>query len=144
MRQHARGTGAVEVWARVESAACARRLAAMVTVLEAAYAADGSADRDQWCHDNWDAVCDQVGAAQRMSGRSVSNLLLTAVALKERFPKVAAVFAAGLLTLAPGRGGRPGQRLEVAAVEVERMQVTLPLHWVWWGETECVPDGCDR
>ncbi|GLP73007.1 hypothetical protein TUM20983_01170 [Mycobacterium antarcticum] len=97
------GTGAVGAWARVESAACARRLAAMVTVLEAAYALDGSADRDQWCHDNWDAVCDQVGAAQRMTGRSVSNLLLMAVALKERFPKVAAIFAAGLLTLAQVR-----------------------------------------
>ena len=98
-----RGTGAVGAWARVESAACARRLAAMVTVLEAAYALDGSADRDQWCYDNWDAVCDQVGAAQRMTGRAVSNLLLTAVALTERFPKVAAVFAAGLLTLAQVR-----------------------------------------
>ncbi|BDX32012.1 hypothetical protein TUM20985_25590 [Mycobacterium antarcticum] len=99
----ARGTGAVEVWARVESAACARRLAAMVRVLEAAYAADGSAEREQWCVDNWDAVCAQIGAAQRMTGKSVSNLLLTAVALQERFPKVAAVFAAGLLTLAQVR-----------------------------------------
>ncbi|GLP77905.1 hypothetical protein TUM20983_50150 [Mycobacterium antarcticum] len=99
----ARGTGAVEVWARVESAACARRLAAMVTVLEAAYAADGSAEREQWCVDNWDAVCAQIGAAQRMTGKSVSNLLLTAVALQERFPKVAAVFAAGLITLAQVR-----------------------------------------
>ncbi|MDT5311760.1 MAG: hypothetical protein QOE74_780, partial [Mycobacterium sp.] len=45
------GARAVGAWARVEAAACARRLAAMLTMLDAAYAADGSADRDQWCLD---------------------------------------------------------------------------------------------
>ena len=61
------GAGAVEAWSRVESAACARRVAAMAGMLQAAYAIDGSADRDQWCLDNWDAVAAHIGAALRIT-----------------------------------------------------------------------------
>jgi hypothetical protein len=43
-----------------------RRLAAMVTMLDAACAAAGSAERDQWCLANWGAVCAHIGAAQRI------------------------------------------------------------------------------
>ena len=92
------GAAAVESWQRVESAACARRVAAMAGMLETAYAADGSADRDQWCLDNWDAVAAHIGAAQRITHHAASNQLLIAVALHERFPQVAAVFAEGLIT----------------------------------------------
>jgi hypothetical protein len=38
---------AVAAWARVESAACARRLAGMAAMLDSAYAAEGSEDREQ-------------------------------------------------------------------------------------------------
>jgi hypothetical protein len=93
----ARGAGAVGAWARVEAAACARRLAAMLTMLDAAYAADGSADRDQWCLDNWGAVCAHIGAAQRLTSGAASALLLIAVALRDRFPQVAALLGAGLI-----------------------------------------------
>src|SRR5689334_3490781 len=92
------GASAVESWSRVESAACARRVAAMAGMLQAAYAADGSADRDQWCLDNWDAVAAHIGAALRITTGAASNQLLIAVALHERFPLVAAVFAEGLIT----------------------------------------------
>ncbi|WP_370072675.1 DUF222 domain-containing protein, partial [Mycobacterium sp. Root135] len=92
------GAGAVESWLRVESAACARRVAAMAGMLQAAYAVDGSTDRDQWCLDNWDAVAAHIGAAQRITHGAASNQLLIAVALHERFPLVAAVFAEGLIT----------------------------------------------
>ncbi|MDT5148532.1 MAG: hypothetical protein QOI01_265, partial [Mycobacterium sp.] len=61
------GAAAVDAWTRVESAACARRLAAMVTMLDTAHAASGSADREQWCLDNWAAVCAHIGAAQRLT-----------------------------------------------------------------------------
>jgi hypothetical protein len=91
------GAGAVDAWTRVESAACARRLAAMVTMLDDAYAATGSADRDQWCLDNWGAVCAHIGAAQRITSGTASNLLIVATALRDRFPKVAARFLAGLI-----------------------------------------------
>ena len=56
------GAGAVEAWSRVESAACARKVAAMAGMLETAYAASGSASRDLWCLDNWDAVAAQYRA----------------------------------------------------------------------------------
>jgi hypothetical protein len=97
------GAGAVDAWTRVESAACARRLAAMVTMLDDAYAASGSAERDQWCLDNWGAVCAHIGAAQRITSGVASGLLLVGTALRDRFPKVAAVFAAGLISYALAR-----------------------------------------
>ena len=93
----AHGASAVQGWARVENAACARRLAAMVAMLEEAYAADGSAEREQWCLDNWDAVSAHIGAAQHITSGVASGLLLVAVALHDRLPKVAAVFADGLI-----------------------------------------------
>jgi len=92
------GAGAVESWSRVESAACARRVAAMAAMFETACAADGSAERDLWCTDTWDAVAAHIGAAQRITHGAASNQLLVAVALHERFPLVAAVFADGLIT----------------------------------------------
>ena len=95
-----RGASAVTAWARVESAACARRLAAMAAMLDDAHAAEGSASRDQWCHDNWDAVSDHIGAASGLTRGAASNLLLIAVALQERFPTVQALFADGLITYA--------------------------------------------
>ncbi|OPX12179.1 DUF222 domain-containing protein [Mycobacterium sp. AT1] len=92
------GAGALAGWARVESAACARKVAAMAAMLRSAYAASGSADRDQWCLDNFDAVAAQIGAEARITHHAASNQLLVAVALHERFPRVAAAFAQGLIT----------------------------------------------
>jgi hypothetical protein len=92
------GAGAVDAWTRVESAACARRLAAMVTMLDDAYAASGSAERELWCLDNWGAVCAHIGGAQRITSGVASGLLLVGTALRDRFPKVAAVFSAGLIS----------------------------------------------
>ena len=96
----AHGAGAVGAWSRVESAACARRLAAMVTVLDAAHAADGSAEREHWSLDTWEAVSAQIAATLGLTGGAAANLLLTAVALRDRFPRLAAVFADGLVTFA--------------------------------------------
>ena len=93
-----RGAGALSAWARVENAATARRVAAMAAMLADAYAVSGSADRDQWCVDNFDAVAAHIAAAQRITCGTASNQLLVAVALHERFPKVAALFADGLIT----------------------------------------------
>jgi hypothetical protein len=91
------GAAAVRAWTRVENAACARRLAGMVAMLDARYAADGSADRDQWCLDNWGAVCAEIGAAQQMTSGAASQLLLVGTALRDRLPKVAALFTGGLI-----------------------------------------------
>ncbi|ORB25537.1 HNH endonuclease signature motif containing protein [Mycolicibacterium parafortuitum] len=94
----ARGPGAgVRACARLENAACAARLGFMADMLAVAYAASGSADREQWRCDNWSAVCAQIGAAHAVTSGVVSGLLMDAVTLRERLPKVAAVFADGLI-----------------------------------------------
>jgi Domain of unknown function (DUF222) len=92
------GAGAVGAWARVENAACARQLSAMADVLEARLAADGSAEREQWCIDNWDAVAAEVAAAHDVSLGVASHRLMLARVLRERLPRVAEVFAAGLIS----------------------------------------------
>lgn len=90
-----RGAESLGAWARVENAACACRLDAMLGVLDARHAADGSAERDQWCIDNWSAVCAEIGAAHNLTSGSASNQLLVATALRDRLPRVNALFAEG-------------------------------------------------
>ena len=92
------GAGAVGAWARVENAACARRLASTADMLEARLAADGSAEREQWCVDNWDAVAAEVAAAQNVSLGVASHQLMVAMALRERLARVGEVFAAGQIS----------------------------------------------
>jgi hypothetical protein len=91
-------SGTVGEWARVEAAATARRLAAMVVLLDQAYAADGSADREQWYLDNWGAVAAEIGAEQNITQGAASHQLLIATALRDRLPHVAALFAEGLVS----------------------------------------------
>ncbi|MBX7431317.1 DUF222 domain-containing protein [Mycobacterium sp. Y57] len=92
----ARTPGArVAACSRLENAACAARLAAMADMLAAAHAADGSAEREQWRLDNWGAVCAQIGAAHAVTSGVASGLLTDALTLRERLPKLAAIFAVG-------------------------------------------------
>ncbi|MGH3675017.1 MAG: DUF222 domain-containing protein [Mycobacterium sp.] len=91
----ASGADAVGAWARVENAACARRLSAIADMLEARLSEDGSADREQWCLDNWYAVAAEVAAAHDVSLGVASHQLMLARALRERLPRLAEVFSAG-------------------------------------------------
>jgi hypothetical protein len=91
----AAGAGAVGAWARVENAACAQRLFAIADVLRARMAADDSAEREQWCIDNWDAAAAEVAAAHNVSLGVASHQLMLAKALRERLPQVANAFATG-------------------------------------------------
>jgi hypothetical protein len=92
------GADGVGAWARVENAACARRLAATADLLEARYSADGSAEREQWCLDNWDGVAAEVAAAQNVSQGVASHQLMVAMALRQRLPRVAEVFSTGVIS----------------------------------------------
>ena len=56
-------------------------------MLEDAYTADGSADRDHWCIDNWDAVCAHIGAVQRITSAAASAQLLVALAVPTASPR---------------------------------------------------------
>lgn len=93
-----RDAAAIGAWARVENAAAARRLSAMADLLASKLADKDSAERDQWCLDNWDAVSAEVAASQGVSMGVASNELLDAWALRERLPRVSEVFASGAIS----------------------------------------------
>jgi hypothetical protein len=90
---------AVGCWVRVENAAAARRLRASADLLYAQMRGDDAEDREQWCIDNWDQVSAQIGAAQNVSLGVASHQLSLAIALRERLPRVAEVFATGAVSL---------------------------------------------
>lgn len=79
--------------ARAESAAVARRLAA-VGELYARRAVEW-AERELWCADPFEAVAAEVSAAQNISRGRAGTQINYARQLRERLPRVAAVFAAG-------------------------------------------------
>lgn len=92
------GVGAAGAWARVENAACARRLSAAADVLDRMYAADGSAERDQWILDNYAAVAAEIATAQQVSPGVAAAQLEIAIALRDRLPRTNAVFLTGAIT----------------------------------------------
>ena len=79
--------------ARVESAAIARRLAA-VGELYARRAVEW-ADRGLWCTDPFEEVAAEVSAAQNISRGRAGTQIRYARELRERLPRVAGLFAAG-------------------------------------------------
>ncbi|KUH73663.1 hypothetical protein AU184_07285 [Mycolicibacterium novocastrense] len=92
------GAGAAGAWARIENAACARRLSAAADVLDRMYAADGSAERDQWILDNYAAVAAEIAPAQQVSLGIAASQLEIAIALRDRLPRTNAVFLTGAIT----------------------------------------------
>jgi len=87
---------AITSWTRAEAAASARRLEAIAELVRRH--ADGPTDCARWSCDNWDAMAAEVGAAQGISHRMASSQMYLAVALRDRLPKVAALFAEGTLS----------------------------------------------
>ncbi|OBI51651.1 HNH endonuclease signature motif containing protein [Mycobacterium sp. E796] len=88
---------AISDGARAEAAAAARRLAAIAELVSRR--ADGPTDRAHWSCDNWDAIAAEVAAAQGISHALASGQMYLAVALRDRLPKVAAVFAEGAISV---------------------------------------------
>jgi Domain of unknown function (DUF222) len=127
------GAGAVGGWARVENAACARKLAAIAEVLQRRLAADGSAEREQWCLDNWDAVCAEIGAAFHVSLGVASHQLTLACALRDRLPRVAEVFAAGLISYRLVNTIVYRTALITDADARGKVDIELAAQVVWWG-----------
>lgn len=89
---------AIAGWAQAEAAAAARRLAAIAELAGRRLYDDPN--RGRWACDEWDAVAAQVGAACGVSHGKASGQMYLASALRERLPKVAALFANGLLNAA--------------------------------------------
>lgn len=92
--------GAVGDWARSESAAAARRLAAIgELVARRCPVAEADPDlvdeRSRWACDLWDATAAEVAAALGISTRRASSQMYLAQSLRDRLPKVNALFMAG-------------------------------------------------
>jgi Domain of unknown function (DUF222) len=88
---------AVTGWARVEAAASARRLAA-IAELVSRRVEGGSAECGRWSCDNWDAMAAEVAAAQGVSHGMASGQMYLSVALRDRLPQVAELFADGMIS----------------------------------------------
>jgi Domain of unknown function (DUF222) len=88
---------AVTGWARVEAAASARRLAA-IAELVSRRVEGGSAECGRWSCDNWDAMAAEVAAAQGISHGMASGQMYPSVALRDRLPRVAELFADGMIS----------------------------------------------
>jgi hypothetical protein len=82
--------------AQLEAAAAAHRLAAIAELVRRR--ADGPTDYAHWSCDNWDAVAAEVAAAQGISHGMASGQMYLGVALRDRLPRVAALFAAGTIS----------------------------------------------
>lgn len=87
---------AIAECARAEAAAGARRLAAIAELV--ARRADGPVDDGRWSCDNWDAVAAEVAAPQVISHGMASGQMYLAVALRDRVPRVGALFAEGAIS----------------------------------------------
>lgn len=88
---------AIAGWARVEAAAAAHRLAAIGELVARRTSGDGF-DRSRWACDNWDATAAEVAAAEHISHGMASSQMYLASALRDRIPRVAALFLSGRIT----------------------------------------------
>ncbi|GBE65713.1 hypothetical protein MFM001_21750 [Mycobacterium sp. MFM001] len=88
---------AVTGWGRAEAAAAARRLAA-IGELVTRRVHGGSPEAGRWSCDNWDAMAAEVAAAQGISHGMASSQMYLAVALRDRLPRVAELFAEGMIS----------------------------------------------
>ena len=116
--------------ARAESAAIAQRLAA-VGELYARRAVEW-ADRELWCADPFDAVAAEVSAAQNISHGRAGSQIRCAQELRDRLPKVAAVFAAGEIDfrMVSMIINRTSNVTESAIADVDAALARLALRWM--------------
>jgi hypothetical protein len=87
---------AITGWARAEAAPSALRLAAIAELVRRR--AVGPVDCARWSCDNWDAMTADVAAAQGISHSMASGQMHLGVALRDRLPRVAALFADGTIS----------------------------------------------
>jgi len=88
---------AISGWARAEAAASARRLAAIGELVARRTRGSDAVNRSRWSCDYWDAAASEVGAAEQISHGMASAQMYLATALRERLPKVAALFLKGAI-----------------------------------------------
>lgn len=110
-RQHTRGmfehmfadvadealVGAIEQAALEEGQACARRLAAIAEMTRRSV--DDDDDRARWTFDFWAVTAARIGAALTIGQRRASAQMRIAMALRDRLPRVAALFCEGRISM---------------------------------------------
>jgi hypothetical protein len=84
-------------WGRAEAAACARKQAVMAEIF-ARRTGLGADQRELWWVDPESAVAAELAAALNVSAGMASNQTHRGVALRDRLPKVAALFEAGSIS----------------------------------------------
>ncbi|MGB3473371.1 MAG: DUF222 domain-containing protein, partial [Mycobacterium sp.] len=88
---------AISGWARLEAASAARRLGAIGELVARRTRGTDAVNRSRWSCDYWDAAASEVGAAEQISHGMASSQMYLATALRERLPKVAALFLDGAI-----------------------------------------------
>jgi hypothetical protein len=91
-------TAAAAGWARVEAAAAARKQAVMAELFRRRTGCEDALDRNLWWVDPDTAVAAELAAAQHISQSMALAQTYRAVALRDRLPRVAALFEAGLIS----------------------------------------------
>lgn len=115
---------------RDERIAVARRLFAAGRLCQLRMADIDTADRMQWCIDNWEAVAAEVGAELGISRARASAQMNYGLELLERFPKLGAAFARGevdfrVITVAVFRTGLVTDPDVLAAIDA-RLAAAAP------------------
>ncbi len=89
--------GAIEQAAVEEGQACARRLAAIAELTRRSV--DDDDDRARWTFDLWAMTAARIGAALTIGQRRASAQMRIAMALRDRLPRVAALFCEGRISI---------------------------------------------
>ncbi|MEB3068941.1 HNH endonuclease signature motif containing protein [[Mycobacterium] vasticus] len=89
---------AIGGWARVEAAAAARRLAAIGELVARRTRGVDAVNRSRWTCDYWDLAASEVAATERISHGMASSQMYLASALRDRLPRVAAMFLHGQIS----------------------------------------------
>jgi hypothetical protein len=87
---------AIEEGARAEAAAAARRLAAIAELARRRVVDDG--EQEYWAFDGWSSAAAEVAAAMTVGLRRASGQMRIAVALRDRLPRVAALYVQGAVS----------------------------------------------
>ncbi|KUI30609.1 hypothetical protein AU196_13910 [Mycobacterium sp. IS-1742] len=85
-------------WARVESAAAARKLAAMAEIFHRRTNIEDPDERENWFIDPETSVLNDLAGAHNITEGLARSQTQRGVMLANRFPQVAALFEAGLIT----------------------------------------------
>ncbi|WP_157576088.1 DUF222 domain-containing protein, partial [Mycobacterium sp. GA-2829] len=84
---------AIEETTRAEAIAAARRSALVAELASRRRVDADDEERQRWVVDPWAATAAEISAAMGISPRAASTQMCIALALRDRLPKVAALYA---------------------------------------------------